>query len=122
MAYVKVGIAFFRAGIPAVIRLCRIGNKILTVAGGIDRGPGRLRRGRLVGTGIGARGRHRYQGRRRQGKHRHVMPHRYPHLLVITGCTVAAPPHANHRTRGELWFLVCNSYQMLVALLRPEWF
>jgi ATP-binding cassette, subfamily B, multidrug efflux pump len=24
----------------------------------------------------------------------------------------------NHRTRGELWFLVCNSYQMLVALLR----
>ncbi|MDT5020536.1 MAG: ATP-binding cassette, subfamily multidrug efflux pump [Mycobacterium sp.] len=46
------------------------------------------------------------------------MPHRYPHLLVITGCTVAAPPHANHRTRGELWFLVCNSYQMLVALLR----
>jgi ATP-binding cassette, subfamily B, multidrug efflux pump len=47
-----------------------------------------------------------------------MMPHRYPHLLVITGCTVAAPPLGNHRTRGELCFLVCNSYQMLVALLR----
>jgi hypothetical protein len=47
-----------------------------------------------------------------------LMPHRYPHLLVITGCTVAAPPLGNHRTRGELCFLVCNSYQMLVALLR----
>src|SRR6201995_3124896 len=25
--------------------------------------------------------------------------------LCRTGCTVAAPPWANHRTRGELWFL-----------------
>src|SRR3984957_734350 len=66
-------------------------------------GPGR--RG-LVGAGIRARGRHRNQGPRRQGQRCHVMPHRYPHLLVITGCTVAAPPLGNHCTRGELWFLI----------------